>query len=107
MAPSPRPPLDSDSDVRLETILVIHGTYATESIWWRENSEFAARLDESLRQRGSTARCWAHAALGVPPYTWSGLNSETARLRAADELVAYLLILETDDRIPLLPFNCT
>jgi hypothetical protein len=63
-----------------ETILLVHGTFANEAkSWWLPGSDFCQKLDASLLERQSPARCWAHTANQNDPFAWTGDNLESER----------------------------
>ena len=83
--------LDEDNSSQIEeTVIVLHGTYATDGEWWRNGSEFCRKLDKVLEKLGSNARCWAGEE--CENFLWSGANSEANRIIAADEIGRHLLI---------------
>jgi len=110
-----QPALLAPSAPGLETILLIHGTFANssdkeEGDWWTPGSDFCRDLDEKLRTRGSAARCWEHLnrtsrakVTRDPsrrlPFAWCGENSEKARREAGRALAGRLRALEQDPRI--------
>ena len=69
-----------------DTIIVVHGTFASESSWWRHGSTFCRKLDSRLEQLGVDARCWSGIEHESLQYQWTGRNSETARTLAAQKL---------------------
>ena len=83
-----------------ETVIVVHGSWAThgsgKSRWYQPfdgldaAKSFTARLDAALQERGSPARCWAHCTPDNKIFHWSGDNSWLARTRAAAELADYV-----------------
>lgn len=93
----------------METVLVVHGTFANPSErpadgprhWWEPGGCFCEQLDRALSGRGAAARCWQHAlVLGqsrsawMPTFSWSGDNSEVARRHGARALAEQLERLE-------------
>jgi hypothetical protein len=86
-----------------ETVIIVHGTYAAPkagvSRWYQPvegepaTKGFITELNDALRKRGSTARCWAHCRQGDQGFHWSGENNWVARTRAATELAKYVLNL--------------
>jgi hypothetical protein len=89
-----------------ETVIIVHGTWAAlepakrrwyEPVNGRPGSDsFSAKLDASLGERGSPARCWAHCSEGNPIFHWSGDNSWIARTHAASALADYLTKLRNE-----------
>ena len=89
-----------------ETIIVVHGTWAApaakELRWWQPVGDshvsegFVAKLDAELRQRGSTARCWAHCKDGSEIFHWSGENNWVDRAKASSAFRTYLHKLQSD-----------
>jgi hypothetical protein len=93
--------MDTVVDRRLEAsggdvVVLVHGTYAARDAdegddWWQRESgpwkELRDRLPQGveLPERGRL-------------FHWSGENSERARIKAASDLLAYLLRLESDGR---------
>jgi hypothetical protein len=81
-----------------ETVIVVHGTWAapdSENVRWYQPvddsaQQFTTKLNDSLRERGSRARCWAHCADGNQIFCWSGENSWIARTNAAVALGNYV-----------------
>lgn len=85
---------------RFETIILVHGTFATGASWWQEgSSDFQRHLDRCLAEHNSPARCWAHLGPTSAPFRWSGANSEVQRRLACLELRDYLTALEDDDGV--------
>ncbi len=91
----------------IEPVVLVHGTFAnvrkeTGVDWWQPGSEFCRQLDALLQSAGSKARCWAHLsqrapqARVVPPFAWTGANTERARLEAGRALAQTLGALESD-----------
>lgn len=83
-----------------ETVLVVHGTFAsppeTSSAslraasveeWWLPHGSFCTLLNERLKQQGSNARCWAHPG---DPFYWSGANTWSERALAGRHLAKEL-----------------
>lgn len=90
-------------DVRKETVVVVHGTWAGPSgaiKWWQPpdrtapHDHFTKKLDAALARRGSLARCWAHCRPDSAPFSWSGANDWLDRTRASTSLLAYLKNLD-------------
>src|ERR1700754_3163859 len=84
----------------METIVIVHGTFAETFDWWLPGSDFCRTLDRLLGESGCEARCWSHVPSPDDPllFRWSGLNSEQARVDAAEDLAAYLAIhLKNED----------
>jgi hypothetical protein len=88
-----------------ETIVVVHGTFASPSDrgstiverqpavaeWYRPGGSFCVQLDAHLAEIGSNARTWKHLREDHEQFFWwSGANSWQARLAAADRLATYL-----------------
>src|SRR5712664_911474 len=83
-----------------ETVIILHGTWATPGTgkdpWYYPrdcfpDNGFVTKLDAALRNRGSTARCWAHCREGGNEFFhWSGENNWVARTRAAESLGDYV-----------------
>src|SRR5581483_8880233 len=83
-----------------ETVIIVHGTWAAprpgKTLWYqRAEAEgaaenFVSKLDAALQERGSPARCWAHAAAQSSIFYWSGENSWIARAQAASSLADYI-----------------
>lgn len=77
-----------------ETIILVHGTFASPSQngplkWYQAGHDFCTRLDTKLAELGCRARCWAHCT-PEDIFWWSGDNSWIARSKAADNLADYL-----------------
>jgi pimeloyl-ACP methyl ester carboxylesterase len=86
-----------------ETVLLIHGTFANKVVsppaWWHPGSDFCHKLDLSLSQQGSPARCWAHIGSSTNPtnvFAWTGGNLESERHIGGDSLAKEILDLETN-----------
>jgi hypothetical protein len=65
-------------------VITVHGTFASDasdegSRWWQRGSEFAAALSSRLIELGLPS-------VSIQPFRWSGLNSDSARLLAAEGL---------------------
>jgi pimeloyl-ACP methyl ester carboxylesterase len=85
---------------KVETVVIIHGTFSSGASWWRPDSDFCKALDTALAAAGSQARCWAHtSAERLLFWNWSGDNSEVARRTEAAGLIAYLVSLSWQDDI--------
>jgi pimeloyl-ACP methyl ester carboxylesterase len=84
------------TDSKKHTIVVVHGTYASASDWWSRSGSFVNQLDDDLKKKHCSARCWQNSS---EPFSWSGENSELARMTASHELESYLLDLENDEAI--------
>jgi hypothetical protein len=71
-------------ELRRETVLLIHGTFANKAAsaqaWWLPESEFCLKLNSSLSQQGSPARCWAHFGTQNGVFGWTGGVACTVRL---------------------------
>jgi hypothetical protein len=80
--------------MKLEPVIVVHGTFAQDSDWFRRDSIFCKTLNSQLKQRGSTAECWSHLASGHEEFRWSGANSELERRLAGWYLLDALVRLE-------------
>jgi hypothetical protein len=61
--------------------LLIHGTWAANATWWRPNTG-------SLWLH--VQKYWKHLYHGPNPFAWSGANRHSARLQAAQQLVAWV-----------------
>lgn len=74
----------------MATIVTVHGTFSSGPLegqsWWQRGSAFAVRLPELIEG--------ADGKLGIEPFVWNGLNSETARRQAGERLAARLAELE-------------
>jgi hypothetical protein len=88
-----------------ETIVVVHGTFASApdrdtrvaggqpavAEWYGPNGSFCQQLDAYLAELGSSARTWKHMGEGHEQFfRWSGDNSWQARSAAEDRLATYL-----------------
>jgi hypothetical protein len=79
-----------------DLIILVHGTYAASDAdegasWWQRGSEAWRALSEKLppgTQLPKRGRV----------FHWSGDNSERARIKAAQDLLTFLLDLESKDR---------
>jgi hypothetical protein len=60
-------------------VTLVHGTFATDAPWMRANSTLSKTLGQRLG-----------AGLTLVPFDWSGRNSPTVRLAAADCLATRL-----------------
>jgi len=79
-----------------ETVVLIHGTFANRAAsWWLPGSDFCRKLDSSLLQRNSRARCWAHIDSDKDVFAWTGDNLESERCIAGDRLAKEIADLET------------
>lgn len=89
----------------METVLIVHGTFANNASWWKPGGEFCDRLDAALSRKKSNARCWAHLAddndvsYVTQHFFWSGENSAASRIAAADEFREYLSALTLNPKI--------
>ncbi|MFA6204771.1 MAG: hypothetical protein WC689_01010 [Methylocystis sp.] len=91
---------------RKETVIIVHGTWAAPQAgtvkWYQppeggaSTSNFVAKLDAALQERGSPARCWAHCGTSENIFHWSGENSWIDRITAASKLQEYIRNLEND-----------
>ena len=79
---------------KLEPAILVHGTFAQDSDWFRRDSIFCKILNDQLKKRGSAAECWSHLARGSNEFQWSGANSELERRLAGWDLVSVLDSLE-------------
>src|ERR1019366_4641697 len=89
-----------------ETVIILHGTWATpgtrKDLWYYPrdcfpDNGFVTKLDAALRNRGSTARCWAHCREGGNEFFyWSGENNWVARTHAAESLGDYVAKLRRE-----------
>ena len=83
---------------RRETVLLIHGTFSNTAVsapaWWHPGSDFCLKLNSSLSQRGSLARCWAHIGNGKNVFAWTGDNLESERHIGGDSLAKEITNLE-------------
>lgn len=74
----------------MATIVTVHGTFSSGPLegqsWWQRGSAFASRLPDLIEG--------ADGKLGIEPFVWSGLNSETERRHAGERLAARLAELE-------------
>jgi hypothetical protein len=79
---------------RRETIILVHGTFASpkadERQWYERGSEFCRALDSAMEACGSPARCWAHLEEGEREFFWSGANDWIERSEAAAALAAHV-----------------
>jgi pimeloyl-ACP methyl ester carboxylesterase len=76
-----------------EVTLMIHGTFAGEENWWRpgggRHRTAADHLEDELARRGRPGTVWApvhDAGMTSEQFRWSGANSHTARVEAAESL---------------------
>jgi hypothetical protein len=81
-------PAESPPDPSLETIVMVHGTYAADQDdsgpqWWQDGSAVRASFEETFRGR---------AACDIA-FHWTGKNKESERLEAARRLLARLEFL--------------
>jgi hypothetical protein len=90
----------------LETVIVVHGTFAAGATWWRQDGSFCARLDRELQSRGSPARCWAHVASDAGEFVWTGRNSDLEREAAARDLARYINDIVATQPISRCHFIC-
>jgi hypothetical protein len=87
-----------------ETIIIVHGTFAGlkpgTTQWYQpvdgdfEAEGFIGKLNAALRERGSSARCWAHCTEGNQIFHCSGENNWVARTSAASALGDYVVNLQ-------------
>src|SRR5262245_13791122 len=82
----------------LQTIIVVHGTFAAGETWWRPGGDFCRQLDAALAARGTATKCWRDAATRRY-FSWSGDNSETARRIAGRHFAHYLREVAVDPAI--------
>ena len=82
-----------------EPILVIHGTGAKRSLWFRRDSDFCRSLDSKIESMGGVARTWDHLSEKEEEFTWSGENLESERRDAATKLYTELSKLENHPKI--------
>lgn len=75
--------------------LLIHGTFASDSEWWRfgegADDSFADRLVQELAQRGMPGTVWhpaLAAGLDYASFAWSGRNRHRDRIDGARRLSA-------------------
>lgn len=93
-------------EIRKETVILVHGTWAApqgDCKQWYEvpahdgaEPSFVTKLDAALEQRGSPAKCWAHCKNLSPIFSWSGKNNWIDRAQAASNLADYLATLYAD-----------
>jgi len=80
--------------IGMETIIVVHGTFAREGQWWQPGGDFCKKLDQQLETKNHPARCWEHLKLEKQikgeMFSWSGDNSQISRMYAASKLQSYL-----------------
>ena len=89
----------------MEPVIVVHGTFASGSNWWRPEGSFCALLNTTLKDMGSHARCWNSIPKDVvAEYGWSGLNSEASRTHAATILAKRILDLSLKQEVTKLHF---
>jgi hypothetical protein len=67
-------------------IILVHGTFATDSLWCCPTGDFYTKLEEEARTLGEK----------VIPFTWSGKLSHKARLRAAESLARVIVSYATE-----------
>jgi pimeloyl-ACP methyl ester carboxylesterase len=82
---------------QFEPLLIIHGTFAQDSSWFRRQSNFCRALNEQLIKHGSAAECWSPLSNDAIEFRWSGGNSELERRLAGRHLLALLKKLESQD----------
>jgi len=74
----------------MATIITVHGTFSSGPLdgqmWWQRGSGFASRLPALIE--GADGR------LVIEPFVWNGLNSESARRSAGEQLAAKLAEIE-------------
>lgn len=80
--------------MKLEPVIVVHGTFAQDNDWFRRHSVFCQTLDDQLKRSGSIAECWSCLAHGNDEFRWSGANSELERRFAGWRLFEVLATLE-------------
>ncbi len=73
----------SDGNVVSKTTLVIHGTWASESKWWRNGYPFFEYLEHDIP--------FQYIYTGNNPFKWSGEYSHKAREQAALELADWAI----------------
>lgn len=70
--------------------LIIHGTFAKKSTWWRlGQSSFADRLERELEGRGQAGTVWQpvlDAGMTYHDFSWTGENSHADRIDGARKL---------------------
>src|SRR5215471_2054056 len=94
--PGDSPAPETPGELRIETVLLIHGTFANEALsWWLPDSDFCRKLDAALVERKSRARCWAHIINPADVLAWTGDNLESERRFAGDRLAKAITNLET------------
>lgn len=78
------------SDNKKETILLIHGTFASSKTgvtqWYQRESSFCSTLNDQLKSRGSQAKCWTHLQANDSEFQWTGENSWIEWANAAKRL---------------------
>ena len=62
------------------TAIIVHGTYAAGTTWWRPH---VGQFWNFIRRQ----RRWPHLYAGSDPFWWSGLNRHSARVQGARDLV--------------------
>jgi hypothetical protein len=74
----------------MATIVTVHGTFSSGPLegqkWWQRGSGFASHLPKLIE--GADGR------LVVEPFVWKGLNSESVRRAAGEQLAAKLAEIE-------------
>ena len=84
---------------RLEPVVIVHGTFASNAKWWQPNERFSQDLDKALKNLNCSARCWDGAPDSVPTFGWSGRNTEVARNKASDDFSTFLIEMEVNEKI--------
>ena len=83
----------------IEPIIIIHGTGAKDSKWYRQGSRFCLKLDEFLSEIGCNARCWSYLDEDDREFTWRGGNSEADRDLAHYDLTELIKYLENKKEV--------
>jgi len=68
-----------DTSGRNETVLLIHGTWASPKSgklqWYQPKHDFCSQLDLRLKDLGCAAKCWAHLKDNEREFFWNGEDS--------------------------------
>lgn len=73
-------------DVKRSLVIVVHGTFAADSNWIEDGSEFRRYLEDQIDGEVQTEAL-----------IWSGKNQHSARLEAADQLAARIQQVKAQD----------
>lgn len=75
-------------------IILVHGTFATESPWCHPEGKFYQLLEKQAHERDDI----------VVPFNWSGKLTNTARLKAAESL-AKVILSYSKEKVTLIGFS--